>query len=60
VRLDARVAPRGDRHGSWDGTDPNSVTIAGDHLVYVLNAGSETIVGFSLTPRRSHVPSPTS
>lgn len=30
------------------GADPNSVTIAGDHLVYVLNAGSETIAGFRL------------
>ena len=30
------------------GTDPNSVTIAGDNLVYVLNAGSETIAGFRL------------
>jgi 6-phosphogluconolactonase (cycloisomerase 2 family) len=30
------------------GTDPNSVTIAGDHLVYVLNAGSGTIAGFWL------------
>lgn len=29
------------------GTDPNSVTIAGD-LVDVLNAGSETIAGFRL------------
>ncbi len=28
------------------GTDPNSVTIAGDRLVYVLNAGSKTIAGF--------------
>jgi 6-phosphogluconolactonase len=33
---------------SSGGTDPNSVTIAGDHLVYVLNAGSETIAGFWL------------
>jgi 6-phosphogluconolactonase len=33
------------------GTDPNSVTIAGDHLVYVLNAGSETIAGFWLDER---------
>ena len=30
------------------GTDPNSVTIAGDQLVYVLNAGSDTIAGFRL------------
>ena len=30
------------------GTDPDSVTIAADHLVYVLNAGSETIAGFWL------------
>jgi 6-phosphogluconolactonase len=34
---------------SSGGTDPNSVTIAGDHLVYVLNAGSETIAGFWLS-----------
>ena len=33
---------------SSGGTDPNSVTIAGDHLVYVLNAGSDTIAGFRL------------
>jgi 6-phosphogluconolactonase (cycloisomerase 2 family) len=33
---------------SSGGTDPNSVTIAGDHLVYVLNAGSDTISGFWL------------
>ncbi|HEY6310054.1 MAG TPA: beta-propeller fold lactonase family protein [Streptosporangiaceae bacterium] len=33
---------------SSGGTDPNSVTIAGDHLVYVLNAGSKTIAGFWL------------
>ena len=33
---------------SSGGTDPNSVTIAGDNLVYVLNAGSETIAGFRL------------
>jgi 6-phosphogluconolactonase len=46
------ATPRGLRligTASSDGTDPNSVTIAGDHLVYVLNAGSETIAGFSLT-----------
>jgi len=30
------------------GTDPDSVTIAGDHLVYVLNADSKTIAGFWL------------
>jgi 6-phosphogluconolactonase (cycloisomerase 2 family) len=30
------------------GTDPNSVTIAGDDLVYVLNAGSKTVAGFWL------------
>jgi len=30
------------------GTDPNSVTIAGDDLIYVLNAGSKTIAGFEL------------
>ena len=43
------VTPRG-LHligtASSGGTDPNSVAIAGDHLVYVLNAGSETIAGF--------------
>jgi 6-phosphogluconolactonase len=33
---------------SSGGTDPNSVTIAGDNLVYVLNAGSKTIAGFWL------------
>ena len=33
---------------SSGGTDPNSVTIAGDHLVCLLNAGSETITGFWL------------
>ena len=33
------------------GTDPNSVTIAGDHLVYVLNAGSKTIAGLRLGDR---------
>ena len=36
---------------SSGGTDPNSVTIAGDHLVYVLNAGSKTIAGFRLGDR---------
>jgi 6-phosphogluconolactonase len=35
---------------SSGGTDPNSVTIAGDNVVYVLNAGSETIAGFRLDP----------
>jgi 6-phosphogluconolactonase (cycloisomerase 2 family) len=33
---------------SSGGTDPNSVTVAGDQLVYVLNAGSKTIAGFWL------------
>jgi hypothetical protein len=33
---------------SSGGTDPNSVTIAGDDLVYVLNAGSDTIAGLRL------------
>jgi 6-phosphogluconolactonase len=33
---------------SSGGTDPNSVTIAGDRMVYVLNAGSDTIAGFWL------------
>jgi 6-phosphogluconolactonase len=33
------------------GTDPDSVTIAGDNLVYVLNAGSDTIAGFLLGAR---------
>jgi len=33
---------------SSGGTDPNSVTIARDDLVYVLNAGSKTIAGFRL------------
>jgi 6-phosphogluconolactonase len=45
------ATPRGLRlvgTASSGGTDPNSVTIAGDHLVYVLNAGSETIAGFWL------------
>jgi 6-phosphogluconolactonase len=32
--------------GGSGGTDPNSVAIAGDHLVYVLSAGSEAIAGF--------------
>jgi 6-phosphogluconolactonase len=33
---------------SSGGTDPDSVTITADHLVYVLNAGSGTIAGFRL------------
>lgn len=47
--------------GPWDlhligtassgGTDPDSVTIAGDDLVYVLNVGSKTIAGFRLGGR---------
>ena len=36
---------------SSGGTDPDSVTIAGDDLVYVLNAGSKTIAGFRLGGR---------
>ena len=36
---------------SSGGTDPDSVTIAGDGLVYVLNAGSKTIAGFWLGER---------
>jgi 6-phosphogluconolactonase len=36
---------------SSGGTDPDSVTIAGDGLVYVLNAGSKTIDGFWLGER---------
>jgi 6-phosphogluconolactonase len=36
---------------SSGGTDPNSVTIAGDHLIYALNAGSDTIAGFWLDGR---------
>ena len=35
---------------SSGGTDPNSVTMAGDGLVYVLNAGSKTIAGLRLGP----------
>jgi 6-phosphogluconolactonase len=31
---------------SSGGTDPDSVTITGDNLVYVLNVGSKTIAGF--------------
>ena len=45
------ATPRGLRligTASSGGTDPNSVTIAGDNLVYVLNAGSGTIAGFRL------------
>ena len=45
------ATPRGLRligTASSGGTDPNSVTIAGDNLVYVLNAGSDTIAGFRL------------
>lgn len=33
---------------SSDGTDPNSVTMSEDGLIYVLNAGSGTIAGFRL------------
>jgi 6-phosphogluconolactonase (cycloisomerase 2 family) len=36
------------------GSDPNSVTIAGDNLVYVLNAGSDTIAGFRLSDGGLH------
>lgn len=36
---------------SSGGTDPASVTIADDDLVYVLNAGSKTIAGFRLGGR---------
>jgi 6-phosphogluconolactonase len=49
------VNPRGLRligTASSGGTDPDSVTIAGDNVVYVLNAGSETIAGFRLSPGR--------
>ena len=48
------ATPRGLRligTASSGGTDPNSVTIAGDYLVYVLNAGSKTIAGFRLGDR---------
>ena len=48
------ATPRGLRligTASSGGTDPNSVTIAGDDLVYVLNAGSKTIVGFRFGDR---------
>ena len=51
------ATPRGLRligAASSGGTDPNSVTIAGDHLVYVLNAGSKTIAGFRLDDRGLH------
>jgi len=33
---------------SSGGSDPKSVTIAGDHLIYVLNGGSGSIAGFWL------------
>src|SRR5258708_30634649 len=33
---------------SSGGTDPNSVAISGDNLVYALNAGSKSIAGFRL------------
>src|SRR5260370_25052051 len=33
---------------SSGGTDPNSVAISGDNLVYALNAGSKSIAGFPL------------
>ena len=49
------VTPQGLRligTASSDGTDPDSVTVAGDNVVYVLNAGSETIAGFRLSPGR--------
>jgi 6-phosphogluconolactonase len=49
------VTPRGLRligTASSGGTDPDSVTIAGDNVVYALNAGSETIAGFRLSPGR--------
>ena len=49
------VTPRGLRligTASSGGTVQNSVTIAGDNVVYVLNAGSETIAGFRLSPGR--------
>ena len=48
------ATPRGLRligTASSGGTDPDSVTIAGDNLVYVLNAGSKTIAGFWLGDR---------
>ncbi len=49
------VTPKGLRligAASSGGTDPDSVTIAADNVVYVLNAGSETIAGFRLSPGR--------
>jgi 6-phosphogluconolactonase (cycloisomerase 2 family) len=49
------VTPRGLRPigtASSDGADPDSVTVAGDNVVYVLNADSETIAGFRLSPGR--------
>lgn len=51
------ATPRGLRligTASSGGTDPNSVTIAGDNLVYVLNAGSDTIAGFRLSDAGLH------
>ena len=48
------ATPRGLRligTASSGGTDPDSVTIAGDSLVYVLNAGSKAIAGFWLGDR---------
>jgi hypothetical protein len=51
MALHDRYTPRG-LHligtANSGGTDPNSVTIARDNLVYVLNAGSKTIAGFRL------------
>jgi hypothetical protein len=46
-----RLARRG-TGASSGGTDPDSVTIAGDNVVYALNAGSKTIAGFRLSPGR--------
>ena len=43
---------------SSGGTDPDSVTIAGDNVVYVLNAGSDTIAGFRLNPVGKLIPIP--
>ncbi len=48
------ATPRGLRligTASSGGTDPDSVTMAGDDVVYVLNAGSKTIAGFWLGDR---------
>ena len=42
------AGPAPDWHHGSGGTDPDSVTIAGDNLVYVLNADSKTIAGFWL------------